>query len=132
MKFRSKLFLVMMTIVILAYSVSGSLMITSTFKMTYNKELDIAREEHEILQDTFVMLLSHLPETLSEEIWRQVAKELDDTSTREFFYFWLSSEGGEEIYQSNSMRRKRYRYIQRKMENLTAGVFYIPMRNAIF
>lgn len=123
MKFRSKLFLVMMTIVILAYSVSGSLMITSTFKMTYNKELDIAREEHEILQDTFVMLLSHLPETLSEEIWRQVAKELDDTSTREFFYFWLSSEGGEEIYQSNSMRREKIPVYTKEDGELDSGCF---------
>lgn len=123
MKFRWKLFLVMMTIVTFAYSISGSLMITSTFRVTYDKEVEIAKEEHEILQDTFIMVLSHLPQTLSEEIWRQVAKELDDTSVRESFYFWLGGEDGSEIYQSNSMRREKVPVYSKEQGTLDSGCY---------
>lgn len=107
MKFRWKLFLCMMTIVTLAYSTSGSLMVTSAFRITYDKEVEIAKEEHEILQDTFIMVLSHLTQSVTEEIWRQVAKDLDDTSARESFYFWIGNEADSEIYQSDSMRREK-------------------------
>lgn len=107
MKFRWKLFLCMMTIVTLAYSTSGSLMVTSAFRITYDKEVEIAKEEHEILQDTFIMVLSHLTQSVTEEIWRQVAKDLDDTSARESFYFWIGNETDSEIYQSDSMRREK-------------------------
>ena len=106
MKFRWKLFLCMMTVVTLAYSISGSLMVTSTFQITYDNEVEFAKEEHEILQDTFIMVLSHLSHSVTEEIWRQIAKDLDDTSARELFYFWLGSEDGTEIYQSYSMRKE--------------------------
>lgn len=107
MKFKWKLFLCTMTIVTLAYSISGSLMVTSTFRMTYDKEVEFAKEEHEILQDTFIMVLSHLSHSVTEEIWRQIAKDLDDTSARDDFYFWLGSEDGTEIYQSYSMRLEK-------------------------
>lgn len=107
MKFKWKVFLCTMTIVTLAYSISGSLMVTSTFRITYDKEVEFAKEEHEILQDTFIMVLSNLSHSVTEEIWRQVAKDLDDTSAREDFYFWLGSEDGTEIYQSYSMRLEK-------------------------
>jgi len=107
MKFRWKLFLCMMTIVTLAYSISGSLMVTSTFRITYDKEVEIAKEEHEILQDTFFMMLSNMTRSVTEEIWRQIAKDLDDTSARDSFYFWLGDEEGIEIYQSDSMRLEK-------------------------
>lgn len=107
MKFRWKLFLCMMTVVTLAYSISGSLMVTSTFRITYDKEVEFAREEHEIMQDTFILVLSHMSHSVTEEIWRQIAKDLDNTSARESFYFWLGSEDGIEIYQSYSMRKEK-------------------------
>lgn len=107
MKFRWKLFLSMMTIVTLAYSISGSLMVTSTFRITYDKEVEFAKEEHEIMQDTLIMVLSHMSSSVTGEIWRQIAKDLDDTSTRESFYFWLGSEDGNEIYQSYSLRKEK-------------------------
>ena len=107
MKFKWKVFLCTMTIVTLAYSISGSLMVTSTFRITYDKEVEFAKEEHEILQDTFIMVLSNLSHSVTEEIWRQVAKDLDDTSARDDFYFWLGSEDGTEIYQSYSMRLEK-------------------------
>ena len=124
MKFRWKLFLCMMTIVTLAYSISGSLMVTSTFRITYDKEVEIAKEEHEILQDTFIMVLSHLSQYVTEEIWRQVAKDLDDTSARESFYFWLGNEDGSEIYQSDSMRREKVP-VYREEEGLKESGCYL-------
>ncbi len=107
MKFRWKLFFYMMTIVTLAYSISGSLMVTATFRITYDNKVEFAIDEHEILQDTFIMVLSHMSHSITEEIWRQVAKDLDDTSKRDAFYFWLGSEDGTEIYQSYSMRKEK-------------------------
>ena len=124
MKFRWKLFLCMMTIVTLAYSISGSLMVTSTFRITYDKEVEIAKEEHEILQDTFIMVLSHLSQHVTAEIWRQVAKDLDDTSARESFYFWLGNEDGSEIYQSDSMRREKVP-VYREEEDLKESGCYL-------
>ena len=140
MKFRWKLFLCMMTIVTLAYSISGSLMVTSTFRITYDKEVEIAKEEHEILQDTFIMVLSHLSQSVTEEVWRQVAKDLDDTSTRQAFYFWIGSEETSEIYQSNSMRREKvpiYR-AEEGMEDsgcylyANANQYYLMTRSAMY
>lgn len=107
MKFRWKVFLSMMTIVTLAYSISGSLMVTSSFRITYDKEVEFAKEEHEIMQDTLIMVLSHMSSSVTTEIWRQIAKDLDDTSTRDSFYFWIGSEDGNEIYQSYSLRKEK-------------------------
>lgn len=132
MKFRWKLFLCMMTMVALAYSISGSLMVTSTFRITYDKEVEMAKEEHDILQDTFIMVLSHLTQNISEEIWRQVAKDLDDTSTRESFYFWLSNEYGYDIYQSNSMRREKIPVYQTEVGTPQGGCFLYSDQNRYF
>ena len=123
MKFRWKLFLCMMTIVTLAYSISGSLMVISTFQVTYDKEVEIAREEHEILQNTFVMMLSHLTQNISNEVWRQIAKDLDDTNTRENLYFWLDSQSSGDIYQSNSMRREKIPVYDRSEEEQDGGCY---------
>ncbi len=124
MKFRGKLFLCMMTIVTLAYSISGSMMVTSTFRITYDKEVEIAKEEHEIFQDTFIMVLSHLSQNVTEEIWRQVAKDLDDTSSRESFYFWIGGADESDIYQSNSMRREKVS-VYRPQEGLDESGCYL-------
>lgn len=106
MKFKWKLFIWTMTAVALAYCISGSIMITSSFKTTYDKEVEIAREEHEIMQNSFIMVLSHLSKNVTDEVWRQVAKDLDDTSARENFYFEIQNSEKSDLYLSYSMRRE--------------------------
>lgn len=132
MKFRWKLFLCMMTIVALAYSISGSFMVTSTFRITYDKEVEMAKEEHAILQDTLIMVLSNLTQNISEEIWRQVAKDLDDTSNRESFFFWLGNEDGNDIYQSNSMRREKVPLYQTQEGIQDSGCFLYSDQSRYF
>lgn len=123
MKFKWKLFLCMMTIITLAYSISGSLMITSTFRMTFDREVEMAKEEHEILQDTFIMMLSHLTQNVSEEVWRQVAMDIDATSARDQFYFWLESENENDIYLSNSMRSDKVPVYKMETESSHRGCY---------
>ena len=85
MKFKWKLFIWTMASVTLAYCLSGSMMITSAFRVTYDKEVEIATEEHEIMQNTLIMVLSHLSKNVTDDVWRQVVKDLDDTSARKNF-----------------------------------------------
>lgn len=105
MKFKWKLFIWTMTAVTLAFCISGSIMITSAFQVTYDNEVEIAKEEHEILQNTFIMVLSHLSKNVTDEVWRQVAKDLDDTGARERFYFCIQNSEKSDLYQSYSMRK---------------------------
>lgn len=124
MKFKWKLFLSMMLIVTIAYSVSGSIMITSTFRATYDKEVEFAKEEHEILQNTFIMVLSRLnSNVVTDEVVRQIAKELDDSSEREDFFFWLKSEDNLVLYQSNSMRVERVALYQNADAEKLSGCY---------
>lgn len=132
MKFKWKLFLCMMTIITLAYSVSGSLMIISTFRMTFDREVEMAGEEHEILQDTFIMMLSHLTPNVSEEVWRQVAKDIDTTSAREQFYFWLEGNNKNDIYLSNSMRSEKIPIYRLEEENKKSGCYLYSDRERFF
>ena len=105
MKFKWKLFIWTMASVTLAYCLSGSMMITSAFRVTYNKEVEMAAEEHEILQNTFIMVLSHLSKNVTDEVWRQVAKDLDDTGARKNFYFCIQNAEKSDLYESFSMRK---------------------------
>lgn len=132
MKFRGKLFLCMMTIVTLAYSISGSLMVTATFRVTYDKEVEIAKEEHEILQDTFIMVLSRLTRSVTEDIWKLIAKDLDSTSTRENFCFWLGYEDGSEIYQSSSMRKEKIPVYKVEANEKETGCYLYSDENRYF
>lgn len=132
MKFRWKVFLSMMTVVTMAYSISGSVMVTSTFRATYDKEVEMAREEHEILQDTFVMVLSHLSQNVTDEIWRQVARDLDDSSAREALYFWLGSEDGTALYQSSAMRKEKIPAYNQEEELTESGCYLYQSEDRYF
>lgn len=132
MKFRGKLFLCMMTIVTLAYSISGSLMVTATFRVTYDKEVEIAKEEHEILQDTFIMVLSRMTRSVTDDIWKLIAKDLDSTSTRENFCFWLGYEDGSEIYQSSSMRKEKIPIYKVEANEKETGCYLYSDENRYF
>lgn len=105
MKFKWKLFIWTMTTVTLAYCISGSMMITSAFRVTYDKEVNVAREEHEIMQNTMVMVLSHLSKNITDEVWRQVAKDLDDASAQKSLYFTVQNNEKTDLYQSYSIKK---------------------------
>ncbi len=105
MKFKWKLFIWTMASVTLAYCLSGSMMITSAFRVTYDKEVEIATEEHEIMQNTLIMVLSHLSKNVTDDVWRQVVKDLDDTSARKNFYFCIQNKEKSDLYQSYSMKK---------------------------
>lgn len=121
MKYKWKVFLSIMAVVMIAYSICGSLMILSTFRSTFHKEVEFAKEEHEILQKTFAMIVAPLSQnSISGVIWQQVAQQLDVTSDRESLYYWIADEDSSLLYQSNGMRTAKmalYRENEKNVEN---------------
>ena len=101
MKFSWKVFFSVLVIVAVTFSVGGYILISSTFRASYARELKLAQEGNRLLKFSFETAVASLPsdyESLTESTLKNIAQSLDTEGYRENRQFRLSGQDYATLY----------------------------------
>ena len=101
MKFYGKVFFSMLMLVSLSFGIFGTLMIQASFKSALNREIEMGKNENQMLKLTFETTVNSIPEAYNEQqdsVLKEVAQSINRRMDSEEDSMLLINPEGSVIY----------------------------------